>query len=226
MDSRPPFALLDPLPKLRNLGFIFAPLRLEIVPFLLRLDQLCFGVRNLRSRLAEPGVGGGHGRFAPLQLVFSCDPKPVRRHFARLRSQLSGCAIRASFAYSAGPTLPKARARKRKRRRVSWECSLHGGTTNRWTVFLFNRRWHGNPIREARADFRGAAALFALHRPGFRPIERVMGQQHRVRVKRRRRIAYLDRKKAAAKAVPVRREAPKSKPKAKKQVAPAPTPET
>jgi hypothetical protein len=78
----------------------------------------------------------------------------------------------------------------------------------------------------ARADFRGAATLFALRRPGFRPIERVMGQQHRVRVKRRRRVAYLDRKKAAAKAVPVRREAPKSKPKAKKQVAPAPTPET
>ena len=58
----------------------------------------------------------------------------------------------------------------------------------------------------------------------FRPIERVMGQQHRVRVKRRRRVAYLDRKKAAAKAAPVRREAPKPKAKPKKQA--APTPET
>jgi hypothetical protein len=51
-----------------------------------------------------------------------------------------------------------------------------------------------------------------------------MGQQHRVRVKRRRRLAYLDRKKAAAKAAPVRREAPKTKAKPKKQV--ASTPET
>lgn len=51
-----------------------------------------------------------------------------------------------------------------------------------------------------------------------------MGQQHRVRVKRRRRVAYLDRKKAAVKTAPVRREAPKAKVKPKKQV--APTPET
>jgi hypothetical protein len=50
-----------------------------------------------------------------------------------------------------------------------------------------------------------------------------MGQQHRVRVKRRRRSAYLDRKKVAAKAAPVRKEAPKTKAKTpKKQVAPAP----
>jgi hypothetical protein len=47
-----------------------------------------------------------------------------------------------------------------------------------------------------------------------------MGQQHRVTVKRKRRIAYLDRKKAAAKAAPIRREAPKTKAKPKKQVAP------
>ena len=66
---------------------------------------------------------------------------------------------------------------------------------------------------------------FALRRYSFRPIERVMGQQHRVRVKRRRRIAYLDRKKVAAKAAPVRREAPKTKAKPKKQVASS-TPET
>jgi hypothetical protein len=45
-----------------------------------------------------------------------------------------------------------------------------------------------------------------------------MGQQHRVRVKRRRRTAYLERKKVAAKAAPVRRETPKpAKTKAKKQ---------
>jgi hypothetical protein len=49
-----------------------------------------------------------------------------------------------------------------------------------------------------------------------------MGQQHRVKVKRRRRAAYLDRKKAAAKAAPIRREMPKAaKAKTKKQ-APAP----
>jgi hypothetical protein len=49
-----------------------------------------------------------------------------------------------------------------------------------------------------------------------------MGQQHRVRVKRRRRAAYLDRKKAAAKVAPVRREIPKpTKAKPKKQAAAA-----
>ena len=51
-----------------------------------------------------------------------------------------------------------------------------------------------------------------------------MGQQHRVRVKRRRRVAYRDRKKVAAKAAPIRREAPKTKAKPKKQV--VSTPET
>jgi hypothetical protein len=45
-----------------------------------------------------------------------------------------------------------------------------------------------------------------------------MGQQHRVRTKRRRRAAYLERKKAAAKAAPVRREVAKAtKVKPKKQ---------
>ena len=68
-----------------------------------------------------------------------------------------------------------------------------------------------------------AAVYFALRRHAFHPIERDMGQQHRVRVKRRRRSAYLDRKKAAAKAAaPVRRETPKSKAKPKKQPAAAP----
>jgi len=44
-----------------------------------------------------------------------------------------------------------------------------------------------------------------------------MGQQHRVRVKRRRRAAYLERKKTAAKAAPVRREVTKpAKAKSKK----------
>ena len=65
---------------------------------------------------------------------------------------------------------------------------------------------------------------FALRRHPLRPIERLMGQQHRVRVKRRRRIAYLDRKKMVAKAAPVRREVVKTKAKPKKQV--AATPET
>ena len=47
-----------------------------------------------------------------------------------------------------------------------------------------------------------------------------MGQQHRKTVKRRRRIAYLERKKIKAKAAaPARREAPKAK--AKKQAASA-----
>lgn len=52
-----------------------------------------------------------------------------------------------------------------------------------------------------------------------------MGQQHRVRAKRRRRLAYLDRKKQAVKAAPVLREAPRPKTKAKKTAAPA-APET
>jgi hypothetical protein len=46
-----------------------------------------------------------------------------------------------------------------------------------------------------------------------------MGQQHRVTVKRRRRRDYLDRKKVAAKVAPIRREAPKTKAKPKKQAA-------
>jgi hypothetical protein len=69
------------------------------------------------------------------------------------------------------------------------------------------------------ADFQTYVAYFALRRQLFHPIERVMGQQHRVRVKRKRRSAYLDRKKAAAKAAPIRREAPKTKAKPKKQAA-------
>ena len=44
-----------------------------------------------------------------------------------------------------------------------------------------------------------------------------MGQQHRVKIKRQRRRNYLDRKKAAAKVAPIRREAPKTKAKPKKQ---------
>jgi hypothetical protein len=71
-------------------------------------------------------------------------------------------------------------------------------------------------------DFRTRSAYFALRRQPFHPIERVMGQQHRVRVKRKRRSAYLDRKKVAAKAAPARREAPKTKAKLKKQAAPPP----
>ncbi|HKP02079.1 MAG TPA: hypothetical protein VJU77_01845 [Chthoniobacterales bacterium] len=50
-----------------------------------------------------------------------------------------------------------------------------------------------------------------------------MGQQHRKRVKRRRRVAYLERKKAATKVAPVRREPAKKKTKPKKQAAPAET---
>ena len=47
-----------------------------------------------------------------------------------------------------------------------------------------------------------------------------MGQQHRKIVKRRRRISYLARKKATAKAAtPAKRVAPASKAKAKKQAA-------
>jgi hypothetical protein len=64
---------------------------------------------------------------------------------------------------------------------------------------------------------------FTLRGSDFHPIERDMGQQHRVRVKRRRRTAYLERKKAAAKVAPVRREPPKKKTKPKKQAAPAET---
>ena len=52
-----------------------------------------------------------------------------------------------------------------------------------------------------------------------------MGQQHRVRAKRRRRLAYLDRRKATAKAAPARREVPKPKAKPKKQPAAPVAPE-
>jgi hypothetical protein len=61
-----------------NLGFVSVQLRLEIVFFLLRFDQLCSGARNFRSRLAKPGVGSGHGCFAHLQLLSPRDPKLFR----------------------------------------------------------------------------------------------------------------------------------------------------
>jgi hypothetical protein len=48
-----------------------------------------------------------------------------------------------------------------------------------------------------------------------------MGQQHRVRIKRRRRVAYLERKKAAAKVAPIRREVAKPPAKAKSKKQPA-----
>ncbi|MDP9003313.1 MAG: hypothetical protein M3N12_00825, partial [Verrucomicrobiota bacterium] len=80
-------------------------------------------------------------------------------------------------------------------------------------LFYAARSIDGNPIRQRSQDF-------ALRGQPFHPIERVMGQQHRVRVKRKRRGAYLDRKKAAAKAAPVRREPPKAKAKTKKPAAP------
>ena len=63
---------------------------------------------------------------------------------------------------------------------------------------------------------------FRVARFSLPPYRRDMGQQHRVRTKRKRRAAYLDRKKvaAAAKAPPVRREPPKpAKAKSKKQAA-------
>jgi len=47
----------------------------------------------------------------------------------------------------------------------------------------------------------------------FQPIDGTMGQQHRARAKRKRRKAYLQRKKASLRAT--RRERPK--PKAMKQ---------
>lgn len=52
---------------------------------------------------------------------------------------------------------------------------------------------------------------------GFRPIEAAMGQQHRVRSKRKRRLAYLERKKVSRRVK--RRGTPKTK--SKKQAAPA-----
>jgi hypothetical protein len=87
--------------------------------------------------------------------------------------------------------------------------------------FYATRRVDGNRIRGPEARFPIALAYFALRRRLFHPIERVMGQRHRVKVKRKRRSAYLDRKKAAAKAAPVRREPPKPKAKPKKSAAAA-----
>ena len=79
LDGRFPFGFLDALPQLRDLGFVFAQLRLEIVFFRLRFDQLRFGARDFRSRLAELGVGRGHRCFASLQFLFARDPKLFRR---------------------------------------------------------------------------------------------------------------------------------------------------
>jgi hypothetical protein len=58
--------------------------------------------------------------------------------------------------------------------------------------------WKSRP-----AAFRVAPAVLQLYRKRF------MGQQHRVRTKRKRRLAYLERKKTAARAP--RRETAKTK---------------
>ncbi len=71
----------------------------------------------------------------------------------------------------------------------------------------------------ARTAFLFSCSLFPVARdelPSYR--KRFMGQQLRKMVKRRRRISYLERKKAKAKAAaPAKRETPK--PKAKKTAA-------
>ena len=54
---------------------------------------------------------------------------------------------------------------------------------------------------------------FRLRFPGFQPIDAPMGQQHRTRAKRRRRRAYLQRKKTSLRST--RREP--AKPQAKKE---------
>jgi hypothetical protein len=50
------------------------------------------------------------------------------------------------------------------------------------------------------AHFTGTKARLPLRGPHFQPIERRMGQQHRVRAKRKRRMAYLRRKKESLRA--------------------------
>jgi len=67
-------------------------------------------------------------------------------------------------------------------------------------------------------DYQTTFALeYPLRASAFRHIEPAMGQQHRVRVKRKRRLAYLERKKVSRRSA--RRETPKTK--AKKQAASA-----
>jgi hypothetical protein len=81
---------------------------------------------------------------------------------------------------------------------------------------LFNNGSHQNAISDLNFQ-----ARFALNETGIQiasldlsTYRGVMGQQHRVRTKRRRRRAYLQRKKAALHAI--RREP--AKPRAKKQL--------
>jgi hypothetical protein len=50
------------------------------------------------------------------------------------------------------------------------------------------------------AHFTATEARLPLRSAHFHPIERRMGQQHRVRVKRKRRTAYLRRKKESLRA--------------------------
>ncbi len=75
----------------------------------------------------------------------------------------------------------------------------------------------GNQIPTAELAHSVPRAAFAVARRDHSPYRKPpMGQQHRRTVKRRRREAYLERKKAKAKAAaPAKREA--TKPKARKQ---------
>ena len=79
MDCRVSFGFLDALPELRDLGFVFPQPRLEIVFFVFRFAQLCFGDRDFRSGLAERVVGRGQRFFSGLPLLFPCDAKLFRR---------------------------------------------------------------------------------------------------------------------------------------------------
>ena len=70
------------------------------------------------------------------------------------------------------------------------------------------------------SDYIGVFCIALTHHPPYR--ERRMGQQHRVTAKRRRRRAYLDRRKQTAKVAPVLRETPRPKAKSKKTAAAPP----
>jgi hypothetical protein len=69
------------------------------------------------------------------------------------------------------------------------------------------------PISVSSGDPSRLKLEFRLRLPAFQPIDAPMGQQHRTRAKRRRRRAYLQRKKTSLRSA--RREP--AKPRAKKE---------
>jgi hypothetical protein len=121
------------------------------------------------------------------------------------------------FVFSTPKTAERVRNRTERliRIRAIW---------GRGVADFFTREWDAIAIAIARrAALSAVFAVAPCEHPSYR--KRCMGQQHRRTVKRRRREAYLERKKVKAKTAASTRRETTAAPKGKsKKAAPAPAP--